>query len=370
MRCLKAADFFAGSGLVTLGLSVGFDTVWANDIDAKKAAVYRANHGHNHFQLGDISDVDGNSLPEVDLAWASSPCQDLSLAGKMAGLGASRSGMFWEWIRVLGEMPKLPQIICLENVMGLVSANSGEHFVVLHQALSGLGYRSGAMMLDAQHWLPQSRKRIFVVGILKQFGSLELEDVGPNWLHPSAVRHAMSLVKHPVWWKMPLPKGRRFNLDQVIEWDLPPHEASNALISLIPEKHKTQLDKIVNHSKSLRHVFPAYRRTRNGKQVLELRFDGCSGCLRTAEGGSSRQFLVLAENDDLYVRLMHSSEAAKLMGAPDSYILPGSDNEVYTAMGDAVAVPVVRHLAEKLFSPLVLGKEKLDASGTPFRLLA
>ena len=74
-------EFFAGNGLVAQGLGRVFRAVWANDIDAKKAAVYQANHGGSHFHCGSIADVHGQALPAAPLAWASFPCQDLSLAG-------------------------------------------------------------------------------------------------------------------------------------------------------------------------------------------------------------------------------------------------------------------------------------------------
>ena len=98
--------------------------------------------------------------------------------------------------------------------------------------------------------------------------------------------------------------------------------------------------------------FPAYKRTRKGRQVLELRFDGIAGCLRTPEGGSSRQILVITENGDIRTRLLTVRETARLMGAPDDYKLPGSYNDGYKAMGDAVAVPVARFLAENLLAPI------------------
>lgn len=98
-------DFFAGAGLVTEAVSPYFDVVWANDISAKKAEVYLANHGSHHFRLGSVEAVSGDEIPAADLAWASFPCQDLSLAGNQAGIQGNRSGMVWEWLRVIEEMP-------------------------------------------------------------------------------------------------------------------------------------------------------------------------------------------------------------------------------------------------------------------------
>ena len=85
-------EFFAGSGLVAYGLKGMFAPIWANDISEQKAAVYEANFGCEHFELGDIKDVNGRDLPFAHLSWASFPCQDLSLAGSLGGIHASRSG--------------------------------------------------------------------------------------------------------------------------------------------------------------------------------------------------------------------------------------------------------------------------------------
>ncbi|MFU8828499.1 MAG: DNA cytosine methyltransferase, partial [Phycisphaerales bacterium] len=70
-------------------------------------------------------------IPKGDIVWASFPCQDLSLAGKMGGLAASRSGLLWEWLRVLDEMPSKPPVLALENVVGLLSANGGQDYRLL-----------------------------------------------------------------------------------------------------------------------------------------------------------------------------------------------------------------------------------------------
>ncbi len=92
-------EFFAGSGLVTQGLKDHFRAAWANDICDKKAAVYTANHGAKHFHLGSIADIEGAALPNASLAWASFPCQDLSLAGLTEGIHGARSGLVWECAR-------------------------------------------------------------------------------------------------------------------------------------------------------------------------------------------------------------------------------------------------------------------------------
>src|SRR5579859_8204216 len=153
-------DFFAGAGLVNLGLKASWTCAWANDIDPKKADVYRANFGAGRFQLGDVAYVRPASLPPgVDMAWASFPCQDLSLAGWRRGMSAERIGAFWPFwslMRDLFDRGGCPPIIVIENVVGLLY---GENFTGLCEALAGLGMQFGAIVIDARHFLPQSRPR-------------------------------------------------------------------------------------------------------------------------------------------------------------------------------------------------------------------
>jgi DNA (cytosine-5)-methyltransferase 1 len=345
-------DFFAGSGLVTQGVKHAITPVWSNDICVKKAAMYRANHGEDHFHLGSIERVNGAAIPHGDIVWASFPCQDLSLAGKMGGLAASRSGLFWEWLRVLDEMPVKPAVIALENVVGLLSANGGEDFHMLYEALRGRSYKVGPMLLNALPWVPQSRPRVFIVAVKSDIDTSIWEDHGPNWLHPTPVQRAMTGLEDAVYWSMPLPKRRTKTLSQIIDWDAPvfPAAKTEALMSIIAPAHKELLLKLPPDKRA---VFPGYRRTRHGKQVLELRFDDVSGCLRTAEGGSSRQFVILHQQGKWSARLITPREAASLMGAPATYKLSSSYNESYNAMGDAVVVPVVKHLVDHLFLPII-----------------
>lgn len=101
-----------------------------------------------------------------------------------------------------------------------------------------------------------------------------------------------------------------------------------------------------------------YKRTRPNEnrrrvQRAEVRFDGVSGCLRTPAGGSSRQVIIIVEGESVRARLISSRETARLMGLPDDYVLPDNYNEAYHLTGDGVVVPVVRHLAEHIFEPVV-----------------
>ena len=340
-------EFFAGSGLVAEGLKDTFATVWANDISPQKAAVYRANRGDNAFLLDDIKNVKGSEVPAAQLAWASFPCQDLSLAGNMAGIHASRSGLVWEFLRVLDEMPVRPRVLLLENVMGLLTTKAGYNYKVVHKALLERGYRCGAVTLNADKFVPQSRPRVFIIAIDSRASIPdELVGEGPNWLHNGAASSiGMELGADWVWWNAPAPQARQETIADIIEPDVPFDK--DAVLSLIPDSHRVRLEDFDDI------VVTAYRRTRSSGVQLELRFDGEAGCLRTPGGGSSKQFLVVRHAGETHARLLTPREVARLMGAPDSFKLPGSDNDAYKAMGDGVAVPVARFLGEQFLSRLV-----------------
>ncbi|MHB1290957.1 MAG: DNA cytosine methyltransferase, partial [Sulfuricella sp.] len=311
--CPAFLEFFAGSGLVAQGLKGYFSPVWANDICSKKAAVYTANHSPKHFHLGSIADIKGAALPSASLAWASFPCQDLSLAGLTGGIYAARSGLVWEWLRIIDEMPSRPPILVAENVAGLVSTANGSHYRTLHEALTQRGYIVGAMLIDAARWVPQSRQRIFIVAIDANLKiPTHLTSFTPNWLHTEAIRKAMLGLDGLVWWNMPEPPDRKQNLSDVVEWDAPfaTTETDARNIALISPKHREMLNQL---PKSKPFAAPGYKRTRSGKQVLELRFDDLSGCLRTPRGGSSRQVIVIQKDGKLRSRLLTVREAARLM---------------------------------------------------------
>jgi len=338
-------EFFAGSGLVAYGLRGAFRPAWANDVCPKKAFVYRSNFAADHFVLCDIKDVSGGSLPCADLSWASFPCQDLSLAGAMRGIDAKRSGLVWEFVRVLGEMPRKPGLLLLENVAGLLSAAGGAHYGKLHRTLAGMGYRCGAIVVDAARFVPQSRPRVFVIAVRKEVPIPgELLDGGRNWLHNNAAAKIGNEIEGWIWWKAREPAPRTSSISDILDLSLPYDK--DHVLSIIPPAHWEKLNQHKNA------IATGYRRTRRGKQCLELRFDGVAGCLRTPRGGSSKQFIVVKTGRKIRARIVSSREVARLMGAPDTYKLPGSCNDAYNAMGDAVVMPVASFICHAFLTKL------------------
>jgi DNA (cytosine-5)-methyltransferase 1 len=365
-------EFFAGGGLARLGLGEGWSCAFANDFDRAKAGAYRANFSDaaGHFREGDVWALLADDLPgHADLAWASSPCQDFSLAGARAGLAGGRSGAFfgfWRLVEALAAQGRAPRAIVIENVVGLLTSHGGRDFAALAAALAAQGYRFGALEIDAARLLPQSRPRVFVVAVR---APPPARLVGDSPFHTRAVRAAAAalppeLAAGWVWWRLAAPPARNADLSAVLEpddavaWHAP--ERTARWLSLMAPLHRTRLD--ARAQRAERSVGAVFRRMRTeaGRRVqrAEVRFDGLAGCLRTPRGGSSRQVICVVEPGRARTRLLTPREAARLMGAPESYRLPAAATTALQVMGDGVAVPVVRWLAAGLLEPLLRGEAR------------
>jgi len=360
---LSFYEFFAGGGMARIGLADHWRCLFANDFDAGKAAAYRANFqdAAAHFREGDVFAVETHHLPgQADLAWASSPCQDFSLAGSRAGLGGGRSSAFfgfWRLMQGLGGEGRAPRVIVVENVVGLLTSHGGADFEAVCRALGGAGYRFGALEIDAAAFTPQSRPRVFIVAAKGPCAPFE----GPSPFHSRAVRAAHArlpadLAAAWVWWRLDASARRNTDLAAMLE---PDHglrwrtsDQTRDLLALMDDRHRARVAAVVQSGQ--RAIGAVFRRMRGGAQRAEVRFDGLAGCVRTPGGGSSRQLLLVIEDGEVRSRLMTAREGARLMGLPDTYKLPGSQSAGLAVIGDGVAAPVVRHLAANLIEPLLL----------------
>lgn len=365
-------EFFAGGGMARAGLGSGWDCLFANDFDPKKGEVYEANWGKGTLAVGDVKKVEAKDLPgQADLVWASFPCQDLSLAGGGAGLRGERSGTFWPFWRLMQSLiqdGRPPSIIVLENVCGALTSHQGKDFAAICAAFARENYRCGGMVIDAADFVPQSRPRLFVIGIrgdvILPDGVIASEPVN-DW-HTQALRKAHAKLaprakSNWLWWTMPRPPVRNSRFADLIE-DSPKsvnwHTAAETkrLLSMMSDVNLEKVKAAKNAGR--RMVGAIYKRTRRDEtgakvQRAEIRFDDVAGCLRTPAGGSSRQLIMVVDGDEVKSRLISTRETARLMGLPDDYILPARYNEAYHLTGDGVVVPVVRYLAAHIFEPVL-----------------
>ncbi len=375
-------EFFAGIGLTHLALSSrGWRCVYANDIEPKKRRMYETCFGPtDYYHVEDVWKTDRilARIPAnaVDLATASFPCVDLSLAGNLKGLSGNQSGAFYGFIEVmkkLRQQNRAPRAVLIENVTGFVTSHDGKFFRIALQQLAHLGYFVDAFVLDAKHFTPQSRPRVFVVGFEKQLmaakrrqyclfdgDSLDAFREDPespeSTARPRRLLEKLRTTKLKTGWAPlylpPLPRENRTlhtcidtddSQDWWQEWRVRKHLAEMSAAHLT---RLTVLKKADNVS-----VGTIYRRVRKGESRSEIRTDGLAGCLRTPRGGSSKQIVFTAGKGKVRMRWMTAREYARLQGCPD-YPIKVERNEALWGFGDAVCVPVISWIAENVLSQI------------------
>jgi len=364
------AEFFSGGGMARIGLGNSWKCVLANDNDPQKCEIYRKNFSDSHLQQCDILDLPNSLLHKnIDLYWASSPCQDFSLAGNCRGLEGKKSSVFHPWMEQVKQAVcagHAPKIIAFENVVGLLSARGGSDFEIVVHEIASIGYSVGALILDAKKFLPHSRPRLFVIGVLEKtdvpsaLSSASLSS-GSARIQKAYDKLPDALKSKWVWWNIEDIEARSTSLVDIVDKMVPEklwfsEERTKKLVDLMNETHAAKLNMAKKSGKLV--IGTVYKRGRpdnTGKivQCAELRLDGVAGCLRTPRGGSSKQTLMIIKDTHVRARLLTAFETSKLMGLPEWYSMPENFNQAYQLAGDGVAVPVVRFLAEKIFEPIL-----------------
>jgi DNA (cytosine-5)-methyltransferase 1 len=299
-------ELFAGGGMARLGFGPEWRCLFANDIDSKKGAAYRANFGGDELRVCD--------------------------AGRLTTEGLVAEG-------------RAPRTVVLENVTGLLQSHGGRDIALIHEAFERAGYQHATAVIDARHFVPQSRERVFVIGVRRDMG------VSVNTL----VDRALSALP-----------TRNLDLIDILENGphlerRPPEEAERHLAMM----SATNLAKVEEARAAGRLIAGAfYRRIRrlpDGTKIqrAEVRFDGLAGALRVAStGGSSTQFLLLVDGPSAQMRPMTPREYARCTGVPESYALSANAGEARSLMGDGVVVPVVRHIVERIIEPALSRLER------------
>ncbi len=359
----RFAEFFSGIGLVREAIEpLGWSCVFANDIAPDKARMYADRFGHDHLVVDDINNLTVDDLPnDLDLLTASFPCIDLSLAGNRRGLDGEHSGTIWPFLELTADYVAkwtAPKALLLENVTGFVTSHGGRDLAEVCGRISDLGYRIDLAVVDAKWFTPQSRPRLFLIALREDLATHAFPPTGEvTRLRNTAIRRFQGEHRSLPLVELPLPE--------------PPHTSPKRLIDIlddIPANHESwwaeeQVRTLAMHDRHASRVgalllgtrdgvATMYRRVRQGRTVGELRSDSIAGCLRTANGGSSVQFLVDCRSGRPRIRPLTGREYARLQGAGDFPITVGR-RQAQSGFGDAVCVPAVKWLVNHAFGFLL-----------------
>lgn len=363
---LTVAEYFAGIGLVRMGLQpFGWNVKFANDFAPKKFEMYQEffSDAKLHYMIEDIFKLDHTKIPSTTLATCSFPCVDLSLAGNMNGIiNGSHSSAFWGFINVLkAQGVSAPPLVMVENVPGWLNSNKGNDFRVTVQALNELGYFCDVFVLDALRFTAQSRLRVFLIGskLVTTSTSPDLILKRSKSLLSDQLRKSIDSNRDLRWFYNELPEPPPINksgLAEIVErlddlnkrwWS---QDEVNRHLGMMTDLHRERVEKLKSKEGTSYRTF--YRRRREGMQRAEVRDDDLSGCLRTAVGGSGKQFLIEMGAGKIKMRAMTPREYARLQGVPDSYYFTINGVQALTGFGDAVCVPAISWIAKNVLNPL------------------
>lgn len=312
---ITAVSLFAGVGGIDLGLErAGVRVVAAVEIDTPARGVIADRFPHIRL-FNDVTEVTGEQLrdagfvPERGLVAEGFPCQDVSKAGRRAGMGrGTRSGLFWEVDRLVGELA--PRWVLIENVPGLLSSNGGRDMGTVLRSLAERGYGYAYRVLDAQHFgVPQRRRRVFIVGCLGDAAGpsevlLEPGNCsGDDRTRPQGREEPATAAAHS-----PATRSRRLTFQKVVRPQTDQH----------PD------------------VWQERR---------------VAATLSGFDSGPSRTIELVIEPDG--VRRLTPLEWERLQGFPDDWTAyssgrPQADSPRYAQMGNAVAVPCVEWIASRI----------------------
>lgn len=323
-------DLFAGIGGFRLGFeSIGGECVFTSEWDKFAQRTYLRNFQPDHGIAGDITKIHESEIPEHDVLLAGFPCQPFSIAGvsKKASLGrphgfldVTQGTLFFDVARII--QYHRPRFFLLENVKNLLSHDKRRTFAVIHKTLTEeLGYHVQWRVIDAAHWVPQHRERIFIVGF-REPTDFDFSD-------------------------MPLP-DRKFS--PTLKTVLHPEDGSEE-----PEEPYTTGPMAEVASKYvlterlwayLQEYAERHKRRGNGFGFGLVGPEDISRTIsaRYYKDGSE----ILVRREEGIPRRLTPREAARLMGfdSPDRrWEIPVSDVQAYRQFGNAVVVPVVKHIA-------------------------
>jgi DNA (cytosine-5)-methyltransferase 1 len=305
---LKMIDLFAGTGAFTLAFEETnkVKVVFANDMVDHSKKIYDANFDHK-LTLKDLNELKNEEIPAHDILTGGFPCQPFSIAGYQEGFKDERSNVFWKILSIIDHHQ--PQCVILENVKNLVSHDEKKTFKTIQENLERRGYHICYKVLNTAEitGIPQHRERIYIV-----------------CLKSKAIFDKFNLN---------FPKLEKKSISELLQQE-------------VPEKYyytdKSSTWDLVSKAVVKRNTIYQYRRV----YVRENKSSECPTLTANMGGGGHNVPLVL---DEKGVRKLTPRECFSFQGFPSSYTLPSlSDTNLYKLAGNAVSVPVVRLIANRI----------------------
>ena len=304
----KFIDLFAGIGGMRLAFEdAGGQCVFSSEWDKDSQKTYEANFGEVPF--GDITEIDAGDIPNFDVLLAGFPCQPFSSIGQRAGFNHETQGtLFYDVLRIIKD--KRPSAFLLENVKGLVSHDKGKTLEVIKKSLQKEGYELHLQILDSSDFgVPQVRKRIYIVGFDR---SRFRKDIEFSW---------------------PEPKKKKVGIGKFIETGIDDRPISKHLQKSYIFKVDDGRPEIIDRNSD----FPVKTLVATYHKIQRL-----TGTF-VADGPTG-------------LRLLSTNECKAIMGFPKSFKIPVSRTQMYRQMGNSVAVPVVRLVANQISDTLIQGR--------------
>lgn len=312
----KFIDLFAGIGGIRLAFqNLGGKCVFTSEWDTYSKKTYDANFGEVPF--GDITKISEKEIPDHDILLGGFPCQPFSIAGvsKKNALGRAhgfldetQGTLFFDVARIIKH--KMPKAFMLENVKNLVSHDKGKTFTIIKETLKELGYSVHFKVLDGQHFVPQHRERIIIVGFNN------------------------NIFKEKETFEFPKMGDAKFIIRDILEDEVDPKY--------------TLSDKLWNY---LQEYAQKHKAKGNGFGFGLTNLDGISRTMSARYYKDGAEILI--PQDGMNPRRLTPRECARLQGFPDNFIIPVSDNQAYKQFGNSVVTPLIQAVGKNIIKEIL-----------------
>lgn len=339
---MKWFSLFSGIGGFDLALTrKGHEIIGACEIDKYARTIY-TRHFPNIPIYEDATKITGEEFGEIDGICAGFPCQAFSVAGKRLGFEESRGTLFFEIARITKQ--KRPRLLLLENVKGLLSHDNGKTFAVILSTLDELGYDAEWQVLNSKYFVPQNRERIFIIGHLRGESSRQVFPLGEGG--PGNNKSGLKYIK-----QSDKSNGRVYDTKGVARTLTSGESNKTGFYGIKTISSYSQCGTIFDESGVSPTLSSGTHGYANGSVAVSIENTKANG--RRIKDEGDPQFC-LSQNcgvgilNNHRIRRLTPIECERLQGFPDNYTEGLSDTQRYKCLGNAVTVPVIEFILERL----------------------